>query len=401
MVSPVNAWRSRPKPRSPRRLVRCNRTYIERESPAILQQSRRRHEEREKRSCSRGRARTCARWRVEFWSPAFITVIEAGDGAEALKSGGEVRRRHRLLSRMACRMTGSQLELTRLLQNRPEIRVLIYVAVTAKRAARGLRAGRLLHAFTGETIQPLGASFAPFTNPETILKVARIPSANLLARPIPNEASDVSYASPVCSWKVRPAWITAKSSPALPTNWSPTGRFFSVNPQGTDIAEARRYCQCRREDREKTRSVSRFKVRRVGGTGCAAVAITVKCLKQGIHFLLGDFSHLQSLPDSPQRNTARLHIRRFAPVDPVNSLTRPERINERKRSGAFHGNNDTARILPGPTGKATSFTLEKYFLRTLFAVSIGFATPGARDFHAFVSQPTFSGRECNSWTANK
>src|SRR5437879_13768156 len=57
-------------------------------------------------------------------------------------------------------------------------------------------------------------------------------------------------------------------------------------------------------------------------------------------------------------------------------------------------------ILPassqGPTGKATSFTLGKYFLRIRLAASIGLATPGASDFHALVSQPTFKGRACNS-----
>ena len=50
----------------------------------------------------------------------------------------------------------------------------------------------------------------------------------------------------------------------------------------------------------------------------------------------------------------------------------------------------------GPTGKATSFTLERYFFKTRAAASMGFATPGSRDFHAFVSQPILSGRERNS-----
>src|SRR4029077_8727685 len=50
----------------------------------------------------------------------------------------------------------------------------------------------------------------------------------------------------------------------------------------------------------------------------------------------------------------------------------------------------------GPTGKATSFTLGKYFFRILVAASIGLATPGASDFHALVSHPILRGRECNS-----
>src|SRR5882724_3969415 len=50
----------------------------------------------------------------------------------------------------------------------------------------------------------------------------------------------------------------------------------------------------------------------------------------------------------------------------------------------------------GPTGKATSLTLEKFFFKTLAAASMGFATPGSSDFHALVSQPILSGRERNS-----
>jgi len=39
-----------------------------------------------------------------------------------------------------------------------------------------------------------------------------------------------------CSLKACPASNTAASSPARPTNCSPTGKFFSVKPQGTESA---------------------------------------------------------------------------------------------------------------------------------------------------------------------
>jgi len=105
----------------------------------------------------------------EFLESGGYTVIEARDGAEALK-GWRKRRRHRLAGHGHGHpgMTGQELS-TRLLQSRPEIRVL-YMSGLQRTSRRGLRAGRLLHAFTGETIQPLGASSRRSRNPETILK---------------------------------------------------------------------------------------------------------------------------------------------------------------------------------------------------------------------------------------
>jgi len=78
-------------------------------------------------------------------------VIEARDGAEALKRVEKYEDAIDLLvtDMVMPGMTGQELS-TRLLQSRPEIRVL-YMSGYSETSRRGVCARRLLHAFTGET----------------------------------------------------------------------------------------------------------------------------------------------------------------------------------------------------------------------------------------------------------